>query len=89
VPAWGDTSCLGPPFWAMLRVGGISSFESARHLITIGSLYSPIAKEAAVYDQLYPIYAGLYESLKPAFDQIAQVQRDLALSTADQNSRAR
>jgi len=88
-PAWGETSCLGAAFWAMLGVGGISSFESAGDLITIGSLYSPIAKEATVYDQLYPIYAGLYESLKPAFDQIAQVQRGLALSTAEQNSRAR
>ena len=88
LPAWGDTSCLGAAFWAMLGVGGISSFESAGDLIAIGSQYSPIAKEATVYNHLYPIYAGLYESLKPAFDQIAQVQRDLALSTAEQNSRA-
>jgi gluconokinase len=81
-PAWGDTSCLGAAFWAMLGVGRIPSFESADDLITIGSQYFPIAKDATVYNQLYPIYAGLYESIKPAFDQIAQVQRDLALSTA-------
>jgi len=89
VPAWGETSCLGAAFWAMLGVGGIPSFESAGDLVTIASQYSSIAKEAAVYDQLYPIYVGLYESLKPAFNQIAQIQQDLALPIAEHNSRAR
>jgi gluconokinase len=76
-PAWGETSSLGAALWAMHGVGALPSLEDAEPLIPIGSRYAPIAQDAAVYDRLYHLYLALYASLENAFDQVAEIQREI------------
>ncbi len=79
VPSWGETSSLGAAFWAMRGVGALASFESAQDLVSIYRRYIPLPEDAALYDKLYEIYAGLYDSSKTAFDQIAGFQQEFGV----------
>jgi gluconokinase len=74
VPAWGETSSLGAAFWAMLGTGALSGFEDIHSLVPLGETYAPQPKEAALYAQLFTLYKGLYESLRPAFDELAELR---------------
>jgi gluconokinase len=77
IPAWGETSSLGAAFWAMLAAGGLTAFDDAARLIKIADQYDPVPEDVGMYDRLYQIYVNLYQSLCPAFDQIAEFQQDL------------
>ncbi len=77
VPAWGETSSLGAAFWAMQSAGALSSFENAQNFISVERRYTPVSKDAAIYDRLYRIYVDLYQNSSPGFDQIAEFQQEL------------
>jgi gluconokinase len=77
VPTWGETSSLGAAFWAMLAAGALPSFEDAARLVRIGDRYEPIPSDGIVYNHIYRIYTGLYQSVCPAFDQISEFQQNL------------
>jgi gluconokinase len=79
VPAWGETSSLGAAFWAMRGAGVISEFENAQDFVSIEKRFTPILKDTAVYDRLYPIYTDLYRSSSAAFDRISQVQQEIGI----------
>jgi gluconokinase len=74
LPAWGETSALGAAFWAMLGAGALPALDRVNDFVSIQAKYNPVLEETKVYDRLYPIYSGLYQSLCVYFDQIAQFQ---------------
>lgn len=74
VPTWGETSSLGSAFWAMVGAGLLTDVDRAGELVSIQKRYQPVPEDAAIYNRLYPIYNNLYQSVSPAFDQIAEFQ---------------
>ncbi len=76
VPVYGETSSLGAAFWAMLGAGALPTFEAAGGLAPADRRYQPSPAAAAVYDKLYPIYTGLYDSLGESFDKISEFQQE-------------
>lgn len=76
LPTWGETSALGAAFWAMLSAGALPSLDRVCERVPLERKYSPAAQDAEIYNQLYPIYAGLYEPLRDSFDQIARFQAE-------------
>lgn len=79
VPTWGETSSLGAAFWAMRGAGVLSTFENARDFVSIDRRYSPVSKDAIVYDKLYRIYTEFYNQACPFFDQITELQQELGI----------
>jgi gluconokinase len=77
VPAWGETSCLGAAFWAMLGTGSVNRLESLNDFMKPGSTRFPRAENAAVYNRLYPLYMKLYGAVSANFDEIARLQQEL------------
>jgi gluconokinase len=75
IPEWGETSSLGAALWVLLGNGTVPSLEKLGELIPIRESYHPVPKDVESYNHLYGIYAGLYQALRPSFDQIAQWQR--------------
>ncbi|HEX7555009.1 MAG TPA: gluconokinase [Leptolinea sp.] len=75
IPEWGETSSLGAALWVLLGDGVVFSIENLGDLIPIRESYQPVSKDVDTYNHLYDIYSGLYQALRPSFDQIAQWQR--------------
>ena len=78
VPAWGETSALAAAFWAALAAGCAGSMEEIRKWVNHGDACRPVFENTAVYEQVYPLYAKLYEAAAGSFDEIARLQNDLA-----------
>ena len=76
-PVWGETSCLGAAFWAMLGTGHLKRIEEVRDLVRMGESLHPDPANVAVYDRIYPLYTRIYHSLSGAFEEVAGLQRDL------------
>ena len=79
VPPWGETSCLGAAFWAMLGTGGVANLESLKNFVKPGKSCIPGKENAALYQRIYPLYQRLYHSVSGNFEEIARLQRDLGL----------
>ncbi len=77
VPPWGETSCLGAAFWAMLGTGGIANLESLNNLVKPGRSCLPGKENAAIYQRIYPLYQRLYHSVSGNFEEIARLQQDI------------
>lgn len=77
VPEWGETSCLGAAFWAMLGTGHANTLEDVKDFVKPGSLRHPRKENAVVYDRIYPIYINLYQTMSRNFDEIAGLQCEL------------
>ena len=75
IPEWGETSSLGAALWVLLANGSVSSLEKLGELIPVRKSYQPVPEDVESYNHLFGIYSGLYQALKPSFDQIAQWQR--------------
>jgi xylulokinase len=45
--------------------------EACRATINVVSATSPQPAQVKVYNDLYPLYRGLYPALKPTFDAVA------------------
>jgi gluconokinase len=78
VPPWGETSCLGAAFWAMLGTGCVADLESLKDYVKPGSPCSPGKENAALYQRIYPLYQRLYHSVSGNFEEIARLQQELA-----------
>lgn len=79
VPPWGETSCLGAAFWAMLGTGHAADLDSLGGLVAPGSACSPDEERAALYQRIYPLYQSLYRAVSGNFEEIAQLQQEPAL----------
>ncbi len=78
VPPWGETSCLGAAYWAMLGTGRAASLESLKDLVKPGRSCLPGKENAALYQGIYPLYLKLYRSVSGNFEDIARLQHELA-----------
>jgi gluconokinase len=78
VPAWGETSSLGAAFWPLLATGALDHLEDLGALVKLDRTCQPNQRDAAIYDQLYPLYRDLYATLESSFDRIADLQRQSA-----------
>jgi gluconokinase len=77
VPPWGETSCLGAAFWAMVGTGCIANLEGLSHFVKPGRSCLPGKENAAIYKRIYPLYQKLYRSVSGNFEDIARLQQDL------------
>jgi gluconokinase len=77
VPPWGETSCLGAAFWAMLGTGHADDLESLKNFVKPGRSCLPGQENAAIYRRIYPLYQKLYHSVSGNFAEIARLQQDL------------
>lgn len=77
VPEWGETSCLGAAFWALLGTGRVGRLESLGDFVPPGRTCRPGAADAAVYNRIYPLYLRLYQAVRESFDAVALLQQEL------------
>lgn len=78
VPPWGETSCLGAAFWAMLGTGHVANLENLVNFVKPGRSCLPGKENAAIYQRIYPMYQKLYRDLSGNFAEIARLQQELA-----------
>ena len=78
IPPWGETSCLGAAFWAMLGTGHAANLESLNDLVKPGRSCLPLKENAALYHRIYPLYQRLYRDVSGNFEEIARLQQELA-----------
>jgi gluconokinase len=78
VPPWGETSCLGAAYWALLAAGGAESLEGLQDFVKPGRSCLPRKDYAAVYQRIYPLYLRLYRAVSGNFEDIARLQQELA-----------
>jgi gluconokinase len=74
VPLWGETSALGAAFWAMIAAGRVEALEKAGDFVKLGAPCRPKPDRAEIYDRMYPLYLRLYEAVREAFDEVAELQ---------------
>ena len=77
VPPWGETSCLGAAFWAMVGTGCIANLEGLSDFVKPGRSCLPGQENAAIYNRIYPLYQKLYRSVSANFEDIARLQQDI------------
>jgi gluconokinase len=77
VPAWGETSCLGAAFWAMLGTGRTASLESLKDFVKPGRSCLPRPEKADLYRRIYPLYQRLYRAVCGNFEEVARLQQEL------------
>ena len=77
VPPWGETSCLGAAFWAMLGTGCVADLESLKDFVKPGRSCLPGEQNAALYQRIYPLYQRLYRAVSGNFEEIARLQQEL------------
>jgi gluconokinase len=78
VPPWGETSCLGAAYWAILGTGGAESLEGLTDFVKPGRSCLPRKENAALYRRIYPLYLRLYRAASGNFEDIARLQQELA-----------
>ncbi len=78
VPPWGETSCLGAAYWAMLGSGQAESLEGLKDFVKPGKSCLPREETAALYQRIYPMYLKLYKAVSGNFEDIARLQKELA-----------
>jgi gluconokinase len=78
VPPWGETSCLGAAYWAMLGTGWAQSLESLEDFMKAGRTCLPRKENAVLYQRIYPLYLKLYRAVSGNFEDIARLQQELA-----------
>jgi gluconokinase len=70
-----EGSGFGAALLGMEAVGVIESFAVAAELLPIEQTVEPQPDAAAVYAELLPVFAELYDALGPAFRSLRRLQR--------------
>jgi len=78
VPSWGETSCLGAAYWAMLGTGRAESLESLKDFMKMEHCCRPREETADLYQRIYPLYVKLYRAVSENFEDIARLQQGFA-----------
>ncbi|WP_442595846.1 gluconokinase [Neobacillus sp. D3-1R] len=76
VPLSHQSSAWGASWTALYALNEVPSFQAIRDYIPMQDTYLPIDAHHQKYQQLYPIFKNLYESLKPSFHAISEFQRN-------------
>lgn len=73
----GETETLGTAVLAGIGTGAYSSYVDARErTLKLEKEYAPRAENAPLYDKMFALYTGLYESLQPRFLEAARLLQD-------------
>lgn len=75
VPRVKDSGVMGAAILAKAADTGAPLADVARALVRFERAYEPNQADAAVYDDLYPVFQGLYPALTGAFDRLARFRR--------------
>ncbi len=68
-----ETSSLGAAMLAAVGIGAYSTIqEAAEAMVRTTTLYTPRKMQA--YETMFTLYRNLYESLKPRFEELAQLR---------------
>ncbi len=67
----GETTSLGAAIAAGVGVGIFKGYEEAASMIHSRSTHQPNAQWCKAYREIYPIYADIYDRIKPLNDRIA------------------
>jgi gluconokinase len=70
-----EGSAFGAALLGMEALGMVGSIERAAELVHIDSVSEPEPEAAAVYAELLPLFAELYDDLTPAFRALAEAER--------------
>jgi gluconokinase len=87
-PAGPEGSSFGAALLGMDALG-LASIELAAELIRIEETTTPDPEAAAVYRELLPLFAGLYDALLPTFTTLHRLRSslpDAAPASADQTT---
>lgn len=69
--AAGEATSLGAAIAAGVGAGVFESYADAAQKVRAKAHFAPDAAQQAAYEKIYPVYAALYDRLKPIFDEIA------------------
>lgn len=73
LPAFEDAELQGDLAFALAATGRRSSIaEAAESLVHFSKVFEPDASTKRTYDELFAVYRGAYEALKPVFKQLAE-----------------
>ena len=72
----GESTSLGAAIAAGVGVGLFSSYSDAASMVTARSTHPVNPQWEAAYKQIYPIYADIYEQLRPLNNRIAALKFD-------------
>lgn len=79
VPHHVEGSALGAALLGMWSLGLVSSLEVAKDTLRIAHVEQPIAEHVEVYAQLQQLFERIYESLRPEFSAMAELQARLPM----------
>jgi gluconokinase len=71
-PAGHEGSAFGAALLGMQALGMVASIDLAAELVRIDEVVEPEPEAAAVYAELRPIFAELYDALAPAFARLSR-----------------
>jgi len=71
IPTVGETAVLGAAILAAVGVGAVPDLEAGVAAMTsVARRLEPDPANRARYDEVFPVYRGLYPALKPSFDAL-------------------
>jgi gluconokinase len=77
-PAGHEGSSFGAALLGMKALGLVGSLDVAADLVRIDSTVQPDPEAVQVYDELRPVFAGLYDALVPTFTELRRLAPALA-----------
>ena len=69
--AAGETTSLGAAIAAGVGAGIFADYSDGAAKVRSKARFSPDPEQAKAYEQIYPVYAAIYDRVKPIFDEIA------------------
>lgn len=69
--AAGEATSLGAAIAAGVGVGMFESYADAAAKVRSKAVFRPDDAQAQAYEKIYPVYAAIYDRVKPIFDEIA------------------
>lgn len=69
--AAGEATSLGAAIAAGVGVGMFADYAQGAETVRAKAAFQPDAAQARAYEQIYPVYAAIYDRVKPIFDEIA------------------
>jgi gluconokinase len=77
IPLWGETSALGAALWALLSARGGKRLEEAHDFVKLKDSCLPDSESVEIYNQIFPLFERLYQSLEKSFDEVAELHTKL------------
>ena len=71
-----EATSLGAAIAAGVGVGLFSDYTDAAHMVTARSTHPVNPQWREAYEKIYPIYADIYEQLRPLNNRIAALETE-------------